>query len=171
MIEEMIAFAGRHWGETGTIIVVVILYLIDKSDKIKFNPLKRFFGAIGKLMMNSVLVDLKSDISKISDELTTTQKKLDELEKQNQLDKDEARKQRAMDQRGMIRRFASQLRNNNTAKISQNEFDDIFEIIDEYEETCEKYKIRNNVIGEDKILIHTVYRVQFGGGVKHAANT
>lgn len=126
LLEPIGQWLGGNWGW-----VIVVLGVFFEITPIKFSPITKFLGWIGKKLTGDIRIDL-SDLRRDFDE-----QQMDTI-------------------RTTVLDFANSCMRN--VKHTQEEFDHILDLNKKYKKLIEKYEIENEVYVEAYAFIKRVYR-------------
>lgn len=118
-----------------------LLTLIEKSTKLKANPLTGLFRKAIKEETAKVVKPLEDEISNVKEDINTLN-----------------REQKEYESRGLRRyilEFASEIRNSNNK--TNDEYEDFFRAVDRYEMLIKKLKIKNGYVENEVNYVKDKY--------------
>lgn len=144
MIESLCAWASAHVG--GIVALTAFLGSIGiEVSKVKFSPWSWLGKKIGKIVNGDVIAELDS-----------VKKEIGEIKEQNNQQDEERLRDKALDARRRILRFADEIRRGD--RHSQEHFDNVLDDIGYYTKYCEDHpKFKNEKAVVSIKIIEEVY--------------
>ena len=122
-------------------IIGGILTIIEKSNKIKLNPITNAFRKAFKEEATKIVKPLENEIANIKNDISKLGKEQQEYE--------------SRDLRRYILGFASEIRNG--IKKTNDEYEDFFRAVDRYEELIKELKIKNGFVENEVNYVKSKY--------------